>query len=168
MAQYELSWRDYYRVIRKRKWFVLAVFLSVTLAGYLYSRKEVPVYEAVTTVRIYARQPIASMSQGGITFWGARSTLESEIQLIKSDRVLEKVVKELGWVNGTADELQLRQATASLRKKIIAERVDNTDLVQIKARDSDPGQAVKMSIEVAYSYIEDNWQRKVNEAETTR
>ncbi|MBU1853382.1 MAG: AAA family ATPase [Candidatus Omnitrophica bacterium] len=168
MARYELNLWDYWRIFRKRKWIIIAVFLSVMLSTFFYSYQQVSIYKVVTTIKIYARAPIAAISGTEITFWGARSTLESEIELIKSDQVLKQAVTRLKYVDEEIEWPELQNAITTLRSKIDTERVGNTDLVEIRAIDSNPREAMRIAMEVADAYIEENWRTKINEAKTTR
>ena len=168
MNQYELNLMDYWRIILKRKWVIAGIFIIVLLSTFFYSKQQKPVFEAATRIKIYARTPIAAISGTEITFWGGQSTLDSEIELIKSNKVLSEVVIKLGFVDKDASDLQIEQAVERLRGQLETDRVGNTDLVDIIGRNSDPKMAMNMVMEVTYAYRAENWRTKINEAQTTR
>ena len=168
MPQQELNLWDYWRIIRKRRLVIIGVALIVILSTFFYSYRQIPIYEASTTIRILSRSPIVTVSGSGIMFQGPQSEVESEIELIKGDKVLRRVAKNLRYIDEGAPEPDIQMVISRLRGKINTEQVEYTDLIEITTQDSNPLEAMRIVMEVAYSYIEENWLTKINEAKTTR
>src|SRR3990172_3030565 len=49
--------RDYFRVVLKRKWIVLAFFISVVVTTTIFTSLAVPVYQSTVTIKIDSQNP---------------------------------------------------------------------------------------------------------------
>lgn len=81
------------------KWFILSVVVVVTLA-YFYLRKEVPRYEIASSILIKDKEKGSSVNQLGAfedlgLFGSNNNSLENEIHILTSRRLMKKVVNEL-------------------------------------------------------------------------
>lgn len=81
------------------KWFVLCIFLF-SILSFIYLRKETPKYEATATILIKDVEDGSSVSDlaafEGLGLFGAKNnSLENEIHLLTSRRLMSNVVREL-------------------------------------------------------------------------
>lgn len=102
--------------LRYWPWFVLSVVLCLGTA-YLYLRYATPIYSTSTEVKVLDENDDGSLDLSGLD--GAQSLfnvskikLENEIQIMKSRRLMRKVVKNLGLntvysTSGTIKEVEL-------------------------------------------------------------
>ncbi len=51
-AKYNFEWRDYFKILLRRKWFFLVPFVLVLTAGVIFILTRKPVYESVSVVQI--------------------------------------------------------------------------------------------------------------------
>ena len=81
------------------KWFLLGVFISLTLA-FIYLRYAIPQYQAATTILVKDEKKggmlselsaFADMGLGG----GLKSNVDNEIEILKSRTLVESTVKKL-------------------------------------------------------------------------
>ncbi len=99
--EYELNFRDYLRILDKRKWvIVLTIVLSIVISIVSLNR-QTSVYEAACTVRIVQRSPMYGTMMGGFDHGMAMASMETEANIIKSYAVLEKVCRrpEINLIN---------------------------------------------------------------------
>ncbi|MFZ5801273.1 MAG: Wzz/FepE/Etk N-terminal domain-containing protein, partial [Candidatus Omnitrophota bacterium] len=88
-AQYDLNIRDYWRVIKKRRYIILFAFISVVVATAVYNNLQTPVYMATATVRVQNRTTaLAALTE---QFYGPYGDiLSAEEKIITSTPVIEE------------------------------------------------------------------------------
>jgi len=95
-AEEEIELKDYIRVVLRRRWVVVTVIIICLMGGLFYVLKTPAIYEATSTIQIKkdnlpsasdmpAILPVALSSYGDI---------DSEIEIIKSRAIREKVVRK--------------------------------------------------------------------------
>jgi succinoglycan biosynthesis transport protein ExoP len=92
MAQYDINLREYWRIIRKRKAFVILVtaILTIFSAGLAIIRAPSPVYEATSTIKF--EKSVSPLGLYAKVFsWGPGSDIETQMAVIKSYPVFQKV-----------------------------------------------------------------------------
>ncbi len=94
----EVHLKDYYSIIYNRRWLISGVALLVLTISVLYSLIVPPVYEATTTLRIEPPASDNPFGLGGdnIGFYRQTGFLETEMEVLKSRTLAEKVVSQLG------------------------------------------------------------------------
>ena len=86
MPQYELNFRDYLRIFRKRRLTIIFTFLLVIVFGIFTNPKSEPVHHAVTTIKIEERKTVGGMladqwSIIPLTGWNPRPRSSADIKL---------------------------------------------------------------------------------------
>lgn len=99
MAQYELNVLDYWLIVKKRKGTILlstglVIAFTLVLTQYM---KPVPIYEASTRVKFERSSTFANLVLESLASQG-NSDLNTEIEVIRSFPVVERVAKELKLV----------------------------------------------------------------------
>jgi len=94
----EVHLKDYYSIVFNRRWLILSVTLLVLTVAIAYSLVVPPVYEATTTLRI---EPPASdnplyLGAQNLSLVRQNGFLETEMEVLKSRTLAEKVVSRLG------------------------------------------------------------------------
>ncbi len=151
----DLSLTDYFRVIKKRIWWLFIFMISVPLFLKFTQKKHIPLYRAVARVKIFPRRPVVTVSQGGITWWEQRQGLETEIQTVKSYRVLKHAANLLNLFENAHSKYDSLGIIENIRRKIRASQVKNTDFIEIQVTDVNPEFAASLANAVAQAYIKE-------------
>ena len=110
MTQYDLSLRDCWRIVRRRKWLVVAVslvsgFLSFAMA---FLSAPSPLYQATASVRFERTVNMAGLLFSELIGIGSAGDLETQSALITSFPVMGRAAKKLGLIphEATAEEIR--------------------------------------------------------------
>ncbi|MFO1067339.1 MAG: polysaccharide biosynthesis tyrosine autokinase [Geminicoccaceae bacterium] len=115
----ELELRSLWRALWRRKLLVSATVLAVTGAAVAYVQLATPLYRAQTLVRIEPSKPLVvdlpDVAQG---FELDDSSIESEIELLRSQAFAERMVERLGLANDPEFNPALRPTPSGLSAKV--------------------------------------------------
>lgn len=87
--------RDYLHIVFKRKWIVISFFISVVITTAILSFFMVPVYQSTVTIKIDNQNPDALTNPGQSAANPATDYVITQLELLKSRALAEKVVKDL-------------------------------------------------------------------------
>jgi len=164
-----LSWtlRDVVAMGFRRRRAVLLCFFGV-LAGTIAYVILTPEYRAETKILVRRQRvdPVASpdaaqavMVQSSV----AEEEMNSEVELIRSDDVLRKVVAQCGLDKGSGGWLRKRTpqqmadgALAGLRSRLLVEALPKTDIIRITYTASDPVLAAQVLQSLNAAYLDAN------------
>lgn len=162
MAQYELNVLDYWLIVKKRKGTILlsaglVVAFTLALTQYL---KPVPIYEASARVKFERSSTIAYMllesaaSQSGFD-------LNTEMEVIRSFPVVERVARELHLVQGGTSPEHLRSseylgAIYTLQQTIRTSIEGTSNIIRISVTANTADMAQKLANTVAETYRAEN------------
>ncbi|TGG88015.1 GumC family protein [Geotoga petraea] len=167
----ELTFSDIIRIFKRRKWLFVGIFITTVLITLVYLFFfATPIYKAEQIVE-YKKSSGSSISFGdasglaalaGLSSSTGDSGLDNEIQKMKSDAVLGKVVDELNLVQKAEEnknwfakirgiEYTKRGFIKSIKDKITIETVENTSMLSISYESSDPTQAASI-VSLTYDY----------------
>ncbi len=127
--------RQYWYVVKRRRWIVLTTFVIVVLGTAIHNRYQVPVYRATATLIVEPNIPHLS-GPGEISTGDVRSFYQSQYEIIRSYGVAKMVVAALG--DGEAGEGPSEAAIASFQRLISVEPIKNSGLVRVSMTDPDP------------------------------
>ncbi|MFI5458447.1 MAG: polysaccharide biosynthesis tyrosine autokinase [Isosphaerales bacterium] len=163
---FRVNQRVILRGLTRHWWHILLLWLGVSLpVAYLISQLVGPTYVAFSTLRVEAKEPTI-FAPGRQDFSDSRSVgsyLQTQVNLITSDRVLGQVV-----ANPLVVKLPVitesKDPKADLRKKIIVESIDGTSLIRVALELSVPEHAATIVNAVVQSYLEFNkeYERSTN------
>ncbi|MDI6839424.1 MAG: polysaccharide biosynthesis tyrosine autokinase [bacterium] len=142
---------DYLRIFRRRFKIVILTFVVVTVVSSVYTRRQNPVYEAVTRVKVIESATSQELLTALIAYNPA-DVMASEVQMIKSHIVMEEAARRLGLIKAESTPLEVEHAVARLQGAVSAEQVKSTNIIEIKALSSDPEVATQIVNAVAYAY----------------
>jgi len=153
MAQYELNIQDYVRILKKRRWVILLTSVSIIGAVIVFTNLQTPIYQASATVKVEASLiiPGVGVDQAG---WDMITALNTEVKLIKSEIVAARTAKKMNLLEPGMTEQQTQAVIGAVQSKISAERVGDTNLVNISATSSDPKETADLANATAEVYIE--------------
>ena len=101
-----LDLRDLLRVVNKYKWMLLALTLLFGLIAAVQSLRSTPMYQTSALVQIdRTAQRVVAFNQDvdAQQFWDDGSQLETQIELLKSRAMAERVIEEMGLARPSAD-----------------------------------------------------------------
>ncbi|HHT9118027.1 MAG TPA: GumC family protein, partial [Candidatus Hypogeohydataceae bacterium YC38] len=166
-SRIELSLWDYLLVIRKRLLWILITFFCVLGGSIFYTFTITPIYQAVATVRVTERKvPIEATPTTAM--WTYANPIESEVEVITSAAVMEKVARKLGLLREDATQKEIESQTASVRGTVFARSVKDTDAIRIVVRHTSPTLAARIANATAEVYIKEDFHRKIKQATAVR
>ncbi|MBI4436018.1 MAG: polysaccharide biosynthesis tyrosine autokinase [Candidatus Omnitrophica bacterium] len=171
MAQpvaYGLNFRDYYRILRKRKFLILLTFVLVLTSTVYYGRKQTPIYEAASQIKLEQRQTVAGALLESSIPWSAGDPMESTARIIESAPIAEKTAEYMGLLKEgmTAEEREV--AIGEVQGVVSTERVGNTNLIRIVATHADPQFAMKVANGTAEVFVQWDLREKNKQARKVR
>lgn len=152
MAQYDVTLRDYWRIIRKRKLYILfaTVMLGLTSFATAFYSKPTPKYRAETKVQ-YER---AQSAEEAYTFaLSGSDDLATQQEVIRSYEVAERIAVKMDMLDPVkATEEQRFNAINSLRGQIVTSVEGMTNIIAISITDGDKFRARELANTVAEVY----------------
>ncbi len=132
--------RQYWYVVKRRRWVLLTTFVIVILSTAIHSRYQVPVYEATATLIIESNIPHLS-SPGEVPAGDARSFYQSQHGIIRSYGVAKMAVGALGL---GADGGEASDATiAGFQRRVSVEPVSGSRLVEVSMTGTEPEEVAR-------------------------
>jgi len=167
MAQYELSLRDYIRIIKKRRFVIIFSFAVFSLATFFYTSSRPPIYKASTTVKIEERKTIAGLLTEWVIYTPG-DIMETQTKVIKGFPVMRRAALKMRLIDENTPLDKVYEVVGKLQSKISTERVGRTNIIKITAVSSEAKEAMRLANTVAASYIEENLLEKNKQARTAR
>jgi len=138
-----INLRSVLALLRRRQiliYFVIAAVLAVTA---VVTWRMTPVYQATARVEVLAHTTSVSGQPSIENFIDPRSALQTQVELIKSELVLESAASTLGLESATP-----------LRNSLSAQLLENTQIVEIRVQNTVPEEAREFANVIANSYLE--------------
>jgi uncharacterized protein involved in exopolysaccharide biosynthesis len=165
VPQTEPNLRDYWWVIRRRKWIVLTVPLLLGAAAYVmtYFQAPAPLYRATAVVRYERTFNVHALLLRDIVGVSPVGDLQTNAALVKSFPVLSRAATKLGLVPRMASAVGDGQVPAahhatiqSLAAQLEVTRTDETSLIEITATATDAASAARTANMVAGAFVEND------------
>jgi succinoglycan biosynthesis transport protein ExoP len=162
LAQYDVNLREYWRIVTKRKFTVLviALILGVFSTGFAILKAPIPIYTTVCVIEI-KKEPIVEGVYKQTVSWSDSDDIETQITVVKSYAVFEKVAERLGLAprdESTDNRQQLKThviaTIENLQSKVEVTRVKYSSILNIKVTDGSPVFAQRLANTVALVYKE--------------
>lgn len=147
----EVDLWQYIRVLMKRKWSILIIFLAATVTSYLVSSRMTPIYEATSTVLV--KQEMGGQELPFLADFSGlgRNATQNYVEILKSRSLLERVLARIGW-NIPTDSGEFE----ALRSSISIQPVQGTDTIRITVQSEDPRRAMILANAMVDVFIEQN------------
>lgn len=162
MAQYELNVLDYWLIVKKRKGTILlsaglVVVFTLGLTQYL---KPAPIYEASTRVKFERSSTFANMLIESLAAQGSFD-LNTEMEVIRSFPVVERVAKELKVIKSAPPEEEARSseylaAIYGLQQMIKTSVEGASNIIRITTTADTASMAQSLANTVAEAYRAEN------------
>lgn len=154
MTQYDVNLRDYWRIIRKRKWVIVVIAAAVVAFSYGFAviKKPDPLYKASSAIKIETRSKLA----GG--FWMPPEDISTHAYSVTSYPVLLMAAQKMGIIPrdvdmdeafGNESQIAILQG---LKANINGKQEPGTNIINITAINADKQTAAVMANAVAIAY----------------
>ena len=161
MIRYDLNLRDYWHIIKKRKFIVLFTFLAMVLFSLLLAiiTRPTPLYRANATVKIEKTASLTGLYDQALTSTGS---LETEAAVIKSYYIQELVAKRMGMIPREASPETVRgnaqyiRIILDLKDKVQTEQDGTSNLININVTSTDPKLAQTLANTIAQVYRDEH------------
>lgn len=162
MAQYELNVLDYWLIVKKRKGIILlstGLVVACTLALTQYLKPQ-PVYEASARVKFERSSTFANLLLESVSAQPGFD-LNTEMEVIRSFPILERVARELKLLPGEPQAGETRSAQYletiyGLQQKIKTSIEGGSSIIRITATSDTAEWAQRLANAVAEAYREEN------------
>jgi tyrosine-protein kinase Etk/Wzc len=166
MVQYDVDLRDYWRIIRKRKAAIIFMVMLVGICSYGFAKfnEPVPLFEAVSAIKIDISTNIASVLTG--EYWMQSENMDTHAYIIKSFPVLTNTARSIGWIPRTLPDDEIREnkkylkIIERLKNMVEAEHQGGTNIIDIKIVSRDADEASRIANAFASSYRDYNIREK--------
>ena len=160
MAQYDLNLREYWRIIKKRRWIILITLMLTGTLSTLFAilNKPVPLYKSTASVRLERMM----LSGGGIYQegmpWTNPDMLTTQAAVVRSHGIVEQAAKKLGMIpaNLTSEEVRASKeylaTVLNLRNMVESDFEQQMGLINIHVKSEDPRLAMRLANTLAEVY----------------
>ena len=160
MAQYDINLREYWRILKKRKFVVILITIVLGLfsTSFAILRAPTPLYTATCSIKFEKETTVEGLYARTIT-WSGGDDIETQITVIKSYPVFQRVAEKLGIVQRRGKEggelkQDLARIAEGLQSKVEVVRENLTNILHIKATDSSALFAQRLANSTALTYKE--------------
>ena len=165
MAQYEVTLRDYWRILRRRKGIVLFTAFLLGFFSFLIASiwKPLPLYQATAKVQINLHQNLTGLYLQTIAY-NTGDAIETQQAIITSHPVLKRTADSLdllSWAR-TAEDTALVLNDLTLRIKTRQEGF--TNIISVAATDASREQARNLANHLARTYRDYDHEQKNQQA----
>ena len=191
MPQRETTIRDYWLILTKQRWTIIAFASVVLILTTIATFKTTPIYDAVGRIAVNRESADALPFKDNATPNTDEDytiAMETQVRILHSDNLAMRVIRKLGLDNNVnftgvakpqapAGELPTTSPTIDTREetKLIdtfrgglkVATVNNTRLIEIHYSNRDPRLAADIVNGIVSSYIEQNYQTKFESAMQT-
>jgi polysaccharide biosynthesis transport protein len=160
MAQYEMNLRDYWMIVRRRRWIIVISTLAVIALSFWLAQQKVQVFQATSAVKFEQSASLSGLLVEVLSYSGG-DNIETQAALIRSYTILEEVARRLGAVPSGKDALPrdskaYRSAVEDVGGKLRTTRVGATSIIEITATSTVPREAADLANVVADVYRDQN------------
>ncbi len=162
MAQYDVDLREYWRVIKKRKLFIVLMTVFVAFCSYAFSKfkEPTPLFRAEAAVKIEQQTDLAFIRSAG--FWVQTESMDTHAYLLTSFPVLKAAAIKMGWIPADLSDEEIRKNTKylsvieELKNMVETEGNERTSIINIQVTSKDPQKSALAANTLANAYREFN------------
>lgn len=157
--------REYFRVIRKHAWLILACFAVIVGAVAIGTYMQQPVYRAATRALIAPEAPrVVNIQEVTPSGGDSLEFFQTQVQIIRSRPVIQRVMDSLGLLGRKPELARAADPAETFLQSVSVEPVRNTRLVEIQVEDPDPKLAAEIANALASAYVHQNLELKFGAA----
>ncbi len=150
--------RDCLEVLKNRKWIIIQAVIVITATVVVFSFLQTPIYVATSKVMVTEKAVMNLFGQMSFPWRSYNSSIETQMQLVKSPPVAERVMQTL----------ELSTSQEALLSQVQVEQVGETSLIKIHVEDSNPRRAASIANAFAMSYVDWSEATSQHESRTLR
>jgi succinoglycan biosynthesis transport protein ExoP len=159
LAQYDINLREYWRILKKRKFVVILITIALGIFSTIFAILQAPrpLYTTVCIIEIKKAPAFESLYPQKQT-WSDSDEIETQMTVIKSYAVFQKVAEKMGLIpRGVSQgDRQLRNSDIliieNLQAKVEVKRERYSSILHIKVTDSSPAAAKQLADTIASTY----------------
>ena len=192
MPQRETTIRDYWLILTKQRWTIIAFAAVVLILTTIATFKTTPIYEAVGRIAINRESadalPFKDSASNPTTDEDYTIAMETQVRILHSDNLAMRVIRKLGLDNNpsftgvskpqtpsgelptTSPSIDTREETKlidTFRGGLKVATVSNTRIIEIHYENPNPRLAADIVNGIVSSFIEQNYQTKFESAMQT-
>jgi Mrp family chromosome partitioning ATPase len=135
-----LTLRDYFEVISRRRWTILATAVGLALLAVLFSALQQPLYRSSLDVLLNRQTPLQELTAGGSVAGAADPArfVTTQAELARAPVIADRVIQGAGVSARDADEF-LRSSSVT--------PIANADVLRFEVTDTDPDVARRLTAE---------------------
>lgn len=161
MAQYDLNLRDYWRVIKKRKFIIVFTVVAMGIFSLLFSLlwQPIPLYQATASIKVEKTGSITGLYIQTVS-WSQTDYMQTQASIIKSYYIVEIAAKKLGLIppDLSSEELHSNKKYQSvileLRNSVKTEQEGYSNILNISVISKNPEFARRLANTIAQVYKE--------------
>lgn len=166
MAQYDVDLREYWRILQKRKYFVILMVVLVSIFSYGFAKlkEPIPLYQTSSAIKIERTSNMANVMGGG--FYAQSEKITTHAFILTSFPVILKTAQVLGWLpkDLTMDDAQTSQSSLAvlqrLKSIVAAIQQPGTNVLNIRVISTSAEEAAAVANALAVTYKNHNVQQK--------
>ena len=196
-GEHEISIRDYWRVLLKRRWIVVGVAVAAVVGTLIYSLLDTPLYRASATIQIDSSPLRVIKTEGIETIDSSNDFMGTQLELLLSRALAERTVRQLALVGNQAfeaavpqhgglaalrsmlsgkqvaqDQRPLEQREAQAVDRVIrdlsAQLVRGSRLIKVSFVSPDPAVARQVTNGIVQNFLQSNLDRRVDNSQFAR
>lgn len=161
MAQYDLNLRDYWRVIKKRKFIIVFTILSMGIFSLLFSLlwRPIPLYKATASIKIERSGSITGLYLETVS-WSQTDYMQTQASVIKSYYIIEIAAKRLGLIPPelSSEEIHANKkyqtVILEIRDSIKTEQEGYSNILNISVTSKEPKFSRQLANTIAHVFKE--------------
>ena len=165
MAQYEVTLRDYWRILRRRKGIVLFTAFLLGFFSFLIASiwKPQPLYEATSKVQINLHQNLTGLYLQTIAY-NTGDAIETQQSILTSHPVLKRTAESLDLLSWARTAEDTAVVLIDLTRRIKTNQEGFTNIIAVAGTDPSPEQARDMVNQLARTYRDYDHEQKNQQA----
>ena len=163
----ELTLYDYWRVVNRRKWIALLVFSLTVFSTIFYTRLQPVIYRSQAIIKFQPPAAYAKIPGSDLTEFDPWNAVATEIRVITSAEIADRAAKKLGWLDENAAPAHNNSIVNSILASYKAERLQDSNLINISASNSDPLKASDIVNAVIEAYRDYDLEQKSKQGRKT-
>lgn len=165
MAQYEVTLRDYWRILRRRKGIVLFTAFLLGFFSFVIASvwKPQPLYKAAAKVQINLHQNLTGLYLQTIAY-NTGDAIETQQSILTSHPVLKRTADALGLLSWARTAQDTAVVLIDLTSRIKTSQEGFTNIISVSATDPDPEQARNLANQLARTYRDYDHEQKNQQA----
>ncbi len=159
MAQYDLNVRDYIRILRKHRYYLIGPPLLLAVLTYLLTPAPVVNHQATASIKISQSTTMAGLLLQVFTY-SSGDNIATQTRILTSQPMMAKLAQNLGRVpadlelKAILENPQHVSQLATLQSRVAAKQIGSTNIVQITADAATDDEAKAVANGLADVFVE--------------